>query len=928
MEPKFISIRGAREHNLKNINLDLPRNKFIVITGISGSGKSSLAFDTLYAEGQRRYIESLSAYARQFLEQMKKPDVDQITGLPPAIAIEQRKAASNPRSTVATTTEIYDYLRLLFARIGIPHCPKCGRVISKQSSTEIIDRIMDMDSNAEVKILAPVIRGRKGIYKKVFEQIRESGFLMVRVDGKFYDVDQDIQLERYKIHNIEVLVDQFVVGEEDRSRIAESVETGLKVGKGLLIVNVNGKDNLFNENYGCPDCGISFEELSPRMFSFNSPYGACPVCKGLGFLMKVDPDLVIPDKEKTFRQGAIKPWHEAGGRGLFFYYRSLLREILYEFGKDLDDRPCDLTKEQLNILLYGSEEYDFEGVIPNLERLFHQTESQHRREEIMKYIREVRCPSCQGGRLREESLAVTVGGKSIKDVVEMSIEEAERFFLNLKLTERERMIASQILKEIINRLNFLKEVGLEYLTLDRMTHTLSGGEAERIRLATQIGSGLVGVIYILDEPTIGLHQRDNIKLINTLKQLRDIGNTVVVIEHDEETIRNADWIVDLGPGAGTHGGKVVAEGTISDIIKNPDSITGKYLSGKLKIPVPEKRRKPDGRYIKILGAKHNNLKNIDVEIPLGVFVCVTGVSGSGKSSLIEDVLYKGLKKILYNSKEEPGKHDGILGVENINKVVVIDQSPIGRTPRSNPATYTGAFTYIRQIFANTQEARIRGYKQGRFSFNVKGGRCEACMGEGIKKIEMHFLPDIYIPCDVCKGKRYNRETLEIKYKGKDISEVLEMKIEDALEFFRNFPQLKSKLQTLYDVGLGYLSLGQPATTLSGGEAQRVKLAAELSRKGNEKTIYILDEPTVGLHMADIAKLLNVLNRLVEKGSTVIVIEHNLEVIKCADWIIDLGPEGGDRGGYVIAEGTPEDVAKNKKSYTGKFLKKILSNRAG
>jgi len=928
MEPKFISIRGAREHNLKNINLDLPRNKFIVITGISGSGKSSLAFDTLYAEGQRRYIESLSAYARQFLEQMKKPDVDQITGLPPAIAIEQRKAASNPRSTVATTTEIYDYLRLLFARIGIPHCPKCGRVISKQSSTEIIDRIMDMDSNAEVKILAPVIRGRKGIYKKVFEQIRESGFLMVRVDGKFYDVDQDIQLERYKIHNIEVLVDQFVVGEEDRSRIAESVETGLKVGKGLLIVNVNGKDNLFNENYGCPDCGISFEELSPRMFSFNSPYGACPVCKGLGFLMKVDPDLVIPDKEKTFRQGAIKPWHEAGGRGLFFYYRSLLREILYEFGKDLDDRPCDLTKEQLNILLYGSEEYDFEGVIPNLERLFHQTESQHRREEIMKYIREVRCPSCQGGRLREESLAVTVGGKSIKDVVEMSIEEAERFFLNLKLTERERMIASQILKEIINRLNFLKEVGLEYLTLDRMTHTLSGGEAERIRLATQIGSGLVGVIYILDEPTIGLHQRDNIKLINTLKQLRDIGNTVVVIEHDEETIRNADWIVDLGPGAGTHGGKVVAEGTISDIIKNPDSITGKYLSGKLKIPVPEKRRKPDGRYIKILGAKHNNLKNIDVEIPLGVFVCVTGVSGSGKSSLIEDVLYKGLKKILYNSKEEPGKHDGILGVENINKVVVIDQSPIGRTPRSNPATYTGAFTYIRQIFANTQEARIRGYKPGRFSFNVKGGRCEACMGEGIKKIEMHFLPDIYIPCDVCKGKRYNRETLEIKYKGKDISEVLEMKIEDALEFFRNFPQLKSKLQTLYDVGLGYLSLGQPATTLSGGEAQRVKLATELSRKGNEKTIYILDEPTVGLHMADIAKLLNVLNRLVEKGSTVIVIEHNLEVIKCADWIIDLGPEGGDRGGYVIAEGTPEDVAKNKKSYTGKFLKKILSNRAG
>ena len=923
MEPKFISIRGAREHNLKNINLDLPRNKLIVITGISGSGKSSLAFDTLYAEGQRRYIESLSAYARQFLEQMKKPDVDHIFGLPPAIAIEQRKAASNPRSTVATTTEIYDYLRLLYARIGIPHCPKCGAVISRQSSSEIVDRILNL-GNSEVKILAPIIRGRKGQYQKIFEDIRRAGFLRVRVDGNFYDVDEEIKLERYKIHNIEVLIDQFNPKEEDRSRVAESVETALKVGKGIVIVDFDGKDILFNENYGCPRCGISFEELSPRMFSFNSPYGACPECKGLGFLMKIDPELVIPDKTKTFREGAIKPWHEAGGRGLFLYYRRLLRDILEELGRDLDDRPCDLTKEELDIILYGSQEYYFEGVIPNLERLFHQTESEHRREEIMKYIREVTCPSCKGGRLRPESLAVTVGGKSIWEVTKMSVKEAKEFFTNLKLSERERMIAKQILKEIINRLKFMEEVGLDYLTLDRMTHTLSGGEAERIRLATQIGSGLVGVVYILDEPTIGLHQRDNLKLINTLKQLRDLGNTVVVIEHDEETIRNADWIVDLGPGAGKHGGYVVAEGTLSDIIKNKNSITGKYLSGELSIPVPKKRRELSGKYLKILKARHNNLKNIDVEIPLGIFVCITGVSGSGKSSLIEDVLYKGLKRILYKSKEKPGEHDAILGVENINKVVVIDQSPIGRTPRSNPATYTGAFTYIRQIFAQTEEARIRGYKPGRFSFNVKGGRCEACMGEGITKIEMHFLPDIYIPCEVCKGKRYNKETLEIKYKGKNIADVLEMRVEDALEFFKNHPKLRDKLQTLYDVGLGYIQLGQPATTLSGGEAQRVKLAAELSRKGNEKTIYILDEPTVGLHMADIAKLLNVLNRLVDKGSTVIVIEHNLEVIKCADWIIDLGPEGGDKGGYIVAQGRPEDVAKNPKSYTGQFLKKVLS----
>ncbi|MCM8807296.1 MAG: excinuclease ABC subunit UvrA [Candidatus Omnitrophica bacterium] len=923
MEPKYISIRGAREHNLKNINIDLPRNKLIVITGISGSGKSSLAFDTLYAEGQRRYIESLSAYARQFLEQMKKPDVDQITGLPPAIAIEQRKAAANPRSTVATTTEIYDYLRVLFARIGIPHCPKCGRVISRQSSSEIIEKIMSFENAIEIKVLAPVIRGRKGEYRKIFEQIKEMGFLKVRVDGKYYDVDEEIKLDRYKIHNIEILIDSYVVGEEEKLRIAESVEMALKIGKGIVIIEKEGKDIIFNENYSCPICGISFEEISPRMFSFNSPYGACPECKGLGFLMKIDPDLVIPDKTKTFREGAIKPWHEVGGRGLFWYYRGLLNEILDILGRDIDDRVCDLSKRELDIILYGSEEYNFEGVIPNLERLFRETESEYRREEIMKYIREVTCPSCKGDRLKPEALAVKISGKSIMDICRMSVDKAMNFFENLRLSEREQLIAKQILKEIISRLSFLKEVGLDYLTLDRMTHTLSGGEAERIRLATQIGSGLVGVLYILDEPTIGLHQRDNLKLINTLKHLRDIGNTVVVIEHDEETIRNADFIVDLGPGAGSHGGEIVACGTLEDIIKNENSITGKYLSGKLKIEIPEKRRKPGDKKLKILKASHNNLKNIDVEIPLGLFVCITGVSGSGKSSLIEDVLYKGLKKILYNSKEEPGKHEGILGVEYINKVVVIDQSPIGRTPRSNPATYTGAFTYIREIFANTYEARVRGYTPGRFSFNVKGGRCESCMGEGIMKIEMHFLPDIYIPCDVCKGKRYNKETLEIKYKGKDIAEVLEMKVEDALDFFKAHPKLVEKLKTLYDVGLGYIALGQPATTLSGGEAQRVKLAAELSRKGNEKTLYILDEPTVGLHMADIAKLLDVLKRLVDKGSTVIVIEHNLEVIKCADWIIDLGPEGGDKGGYIVAEGPPEKIAQNPKSYTGYFLKKYF-----
>ena len=924
MEPKFISIRGAKEHNLKNIDLDIPRNQFVVITGISGSGKSSLAFDTLYAEGQRRYIESLSAYARQFLEQMKKPDVDHITGLPPAIAIEQRKAASNPRSTVATTTEIYDYLRLLFARTGVPHCPECGRVISRQSSTEIIDRIVSSASDRQIKVLAPVVRGRKGEYRSIFEQIQKSGFLMMRVDGKFRDIEEDIKLARYRIHNIDVLVDQFIPAEEERSRIAESVEMALKVGKGLMITLQDGEETLHSENYSCAHCNIGFEELSPRMFSFNSPYGACPECKGLGFLMKVDPELVIPDRTKSFREGAIKPWQDAGGRGLFLYYRSLLRGVLRELNRDIDVRPCDLRKEELNIILNGSEEHGFEGVIPNLERLFHQTESQYRKEEILKYIREVRCPLCKGGRLKKESMAVKVARKSIMEVASMSIKEAKEFFDAITLDERNKIIAKQILKEIINRLIFMEEVGLDYLTLDRMTHTLSGGEAERIKLATQIGSGLVGVIYILDEPTIGLHQRDNLKLINTLRQLRDLGNTVVVVEHDEETIRSADYVVDLGPGAGKHGGRVVSEGPPEKIKEDGNSLTGQYLSRRLSIPVPKHRRKGNGRHLQILGAKHNNLKDINVKIPLGMFVCVTGVSGSGKSSLVEDILYRGLKKILYRSKEEPGNHSAIIGVEEINKAVVIDQSPIGRTPRSNPATYTNAFTHIRQLFANTEEARIRGYRQGRFSFNVKGGRCEACMGEGITKIEMHFLPDVFVPCEICKGKRYNRETLEIFYKGKNIADVLEMKIEDALDFFGKVSSVREKLQTLNDVGLGYIELGQSATTLSGGEAQRVKLSSELSRKGNEKTLYMLDEPTVGLHVADIEKLLNVLNNLVDKGSTVILIEHNLDIIKCADYIIDLGPEGGDKGGYIVAEGTPEKVARRSRSYTGQFLRSHLN----
>ncbi|MCM8814921.1 MAG: excinuclease ABC subunit UvrA [Candidatus Omnitrophica bacterium] len=920
---QYIVIQGAREHNLKNISLKIPRDKFIVITGISGSGKSSLAFDTLYAEGQRRYIESLSAYARQFLEQMKKPDVDHIFGLPPAIAIEQRKSAANPRSTVGTTTEIYDYLRLLYARVGEPHCPECHRPIIKQSSSEIIDRIVSLPDKTRLTLLAPLVRGRKGEYKKILEEIKKSGFLKARIDGKVFDLDQELSLKRYKAHSIEVVIDELETV-SDRQRIAESVEMGLRIGKGLLVVNQNGTDLLFNEKLGCPVCGISFDELAPRNFSFNSPYGACQECKGLGFLMKIDPELVIPDKKKTFREGAIKPWQDTGGRHIFFYYRGLLRSMLHHIGRSLDDRVDQLTQKELNFILYGVESEGYEGVIPNLERLFHQTESEFRREEIMKYMRELTCPSCKGNRLRPEALAVTVAGKSIMDVCRMSVSEVKEFFENLKLTQRQQIIASQVLKEIISRTRFLEEVGLDYLTLDRMTHTLSGGEAERIRLATQIGSGLVGVLYILDEPSIGLHPRDNKRLISTLKHLSSLGNTVVVIEHDEEMMRSADFIIDLGPGAGKNGGEIVACGTIEQIMACERSITGRYLSGKEFIPISRERRRPTGRYLRIVGATHNNLKNIDVDIPLGLFVCVTGVSGSGKSSLIDDVLTQGLRKIFYSSKVVPGKHQAILGVEHLDKVVVIDQSPIGRTPRSNPATYTGAFDHIRRLFSITQESRMRGYKPGRFSFNLKDGRCEACQGEGITKIEMHFLPDIFIPCEVCGGKRYNKETLEIKYRGKNIAEILEMKIDQATEFFKNIYPIYTKLQTLCDVGLGYLELGQPATTLSGGEAQRVKLAAELSKKGNERTLYILDEPTTGLHLFDIQKLLTVLNRLVEKGCTVIVIEHNIEVIKCADYIIDLGPEGGDKGGQVVCTGTPEQVAGNKNSYTGQFLRAALS----
>jgi excinuclease ABC subunit A len=926
----YIVIRGAKEHNLKNISLELPRNKLIVVTGLSGSGKSSLAFDTIYAEGQRRYVESLSAYARQFLEQLQKPDVEYIEGLSPAIAIEQRTAGGNPRSTVATQTEIYDYLRLLFARIGKVLCYQCGQPIERQSSQEIVERIMNLPRGTEIQILAGLIKGRKGEYKDIFSQIQKAGFVRVRIDGKIYELPVKIKLDKYRIHNIEVVVDRLIINPEIKKRLTDSVETSLKVGKGAVIIHYSGKDMLFNEQYACPKCGISYPEVEPRIFSFNSPYGACPDCNGLGTKLEFDPDLIVPDKNKSINEGAIAAW-KRGGRGYILYYRWLVRELSYKLRFDLDTPFKKLGKDIQRSILYGTEEEvagkPFEGVIPHLERLFRQTESDYLKEEISKFMSSLPCPGCNGARLKKESLAITINAKNIWEVAQMSINQASNFFENLELSRQQAIIAAQVLKEIQRRLHFCIDVGLDYLTLDRKSSTLSGGEAQRIRLATQVGSGLVGVLYILDEPSIGLHQKDNAKLIATLKTLRDLGNTLIVVEHDEYTIRAADYIVDLGPGAGRNGGQVVFAGTKEELLDNAASLTAKYLRKELNIEVPLKRRPwHSSKMLEIKAAREHNLKNIDVEFPLGIFICVTGVSGSGKSTLIDEILYRSLAQKLYNSKEKPGAFDSIIGTELIDKVIVVDQSPIGRTPRSNPATYTGVYSHIRELFHSLPEARARGYRPGRFSFNVKGGRCEACMGDGIKKIEMHFLPDIYVKCDVCKGRRFNEATLEIKYKGRSIADVLDMTVEEAQDLFSNIPKINNILFTLYDVGLGYIQLGQSATTLSGGEAQRVKLSAELSRRSTGRTLYILDEPTTGLHFADVQKLLNVLQRLVDKGNTVIVIEHNLEVIKCSDYIIDLGPEGGDKGGRIVANGSPEELISQKDSYTAQFLRKVL-NRA-
>lgn len=931
-----IIIKGARQHNLKNIDLEIPRDKLVVLTGVSGSGKSSLAFDTIYAEGQRRYVESLSAYARQFLGLMDKPDVDFIDGLSPAISIDQKSVSHNPRSIVGTVTEIYDYLRVLFARIGHPHCWKCGRPIAQQTVDQMVDQIMSFESGTKIQLLAPVVRGRKGEYKGVLDEIRRAGFLRARIDGKLVELEEDITLDKNKKHTIEVVVDRIVVKPEVRTRLAESLETTLKMGEGIAIVSIeNGEELLFSEKFACPYCGVSMEELSPRIFSFNSPYGACPECSGLGFKMEVDPDLVIPDKNLPIME-AIAPWTPLGS-----YHASLLSALGEELGFYLTTPVRELTDEQLKILLYGDpniflrfsfwgfagqKKYVnmyYKGIIPMLEEKYVDTESDYSREEIEQYMRPYPCPVCNGKRLKPESLAVTVGEKSIAEVISMVPRELIEFINNLKLTERETYIAHQLLKEIKARLQFLIDVGLDYISLDRPTATLSGGEAQRIRLATQIGSGLMGVLYVLDEPSIGLHARDEAKLIDTLKRLRDLGNTVIVVEHDESMMRSADYIVDIGPGAGEHGGYLVAVGTPEEIMRCKESITGQYLSGERTIPIPPVRRSPNGKYLTIVGAKEHNLKDITVNIPLGLLVLITGVSGSGKSTLVNDILYKALMKELYKSRVIPGKYDRIEGLEHIDKVINIDQSPIGRTPRSNPATYTGVFDDIRKVFAETHDARIRGYKPGRFSFNVRGGRCEACHGDGMIKIEMHFLPDVYVPCEVCNGKRYNRETLEVRYRGANIADVLDMTVDQALVHFENIPAVRQKLQTLQDVGLGYIKLGQPAPTLSGGEAQRVKLASELCRKSTGKTLYILDEPTTGLHFADIEKLINVLQRLVDMGNTVIVIEHNLDVIKVADYIIDLGPEGGDKGGYIVAEGTPEEIAQNPNSYTGMYLRKVL-----
>ncbi len=938
MNDKII-IHGAREHNLKNIDLEVPRDKLVVFTGLSGSGKSSLAFDTIYADGQRRYMESLSSYARQFLGMMEKPDVDEITGLSPAISIDQKTTSKNPRSTVGTVTEIYDYLRLLYARIGIPHCPVCGREIRQQTVDQMVDKIMELPQRTKIQILAPIVRGKKGTHQKEFERAKKSGYVRVRVDGNLYELSEEIALEKNKKHNIEIVVDRLVVREDIQSRLTDSLETAIGLTGGLVLVDViDGEEMLFSQNYACPEHNISIEELNPRMFSFNNPFGACEKCTGLGTFMSIDPDLVIPDKDKSIREGAIRAsgWYYAEGGIAQMYYQSLSEH--YHFS--LDTPIKELPKQVVDILLYGTKGEkikmvrdtqdikstyytEFEGVANNLERRFRETSSNWMREEITTWMNAVDCPQCHGDRLKKESLSVLIGGMNISQLCRLSVTAMLDFFDQLQLTEKEQQISRQVIKEIRSRLEFLRNVGLEYLTLSRASATLSGGESQRIRLATQIGSSLMGVLYILDEPSIGLHQRDNDKLIATLRHLRDLGNTVIVVEHDEDTMYASDYIVDIGPGAGVHGGEVVCAGTLEEIMACDRSVTGQYLSGKKFIPVPATRREGNGKWLTVKGAQQNNLKKVNASIPLGTFTAVTGVSGSGKSSLINEILYKGLAAKLNQAKARPGKHKEIVGIEELDKVIEISQSPIGRTPRSNPATYTGVFTDIRQLFAQTAEAKARGYDSGRFSFNVKGGRCEACEGDGILQIEMHFLPDIYVPCEVCKGKRYNRETLEVKYKDKNISDVLEMTAEEAAVFFENIPKIARKIQTLCDVGLGYVKLGQPATTLSGGEAQRVKLATELSKRATGRTIYILDEPTTGLHAADVHKLIEVLQTLVDSGNTVVVIEHNLDVIKTADYIIDLGPEGGDRGGQIVATGTPEQVAQCEGSYTGKYLKKVL-----
>ena len=940
---RYIKIRGARAHNLKNINVDIPRDKLVVITGLSGSGKSSLAFDTIYAEGQRRYVESLSSYARQFLGQMDKPDVDQIDGLSPAISIDQKTTSHNPRSTVGTVTEIYDYLRLLFARVGHPHCPKCGKPITQQSVDQMIDQIRELPERTKLLVMAQVVRGKKGEHKKVLAHIRHEGYVRVRIDGEVMDIGEDIQLEKNKKHTIEVVIDRLVVREGMESRLADSLETALKLGEGVAYVQIVGGELLmFSENFACVDCGISLPEITPRMFSFNNPYGACPVCTGLGSHMEFDEELVVPDASLSVGGGVFAPL----SKNLHSYAMCVMKAILERRGYSLETPWQEIDKKTQQVLLYGSgeerfhfrytnmfgedKEYfvPFEGVMPLLARRYHETDSDEMRESYENYMTEIPCKACHGARLKPETLAVTVGGKNIDEVTRMTIRQADAFFLQLTLTQRETKIAHQILKEIHARLKFLLDVGLDYLTLSRSAGTLSGGEAQRIRLATQIGSGLQGVLYVLDEPSIGLHQRDNNRLLATLKHLRDLGNTLIVVEHDEDTMYAADHIIDIGPGAGAHGGRVVAEGTAEEIKENPDSVTGAYLSRRKFIPVPQKRRPGNGKFIEVVGAAENNLKNLTVKFPLGTLTLVTGVSGSGKSTLVNEILYKGIASRLYHVKGKPGKHKKIKGLENIDKIIDIDQQPIGRTPRSNPATYTGVFDAIRDLFSQTSEARMRGYKAGRFSFNVKGGRCEACKGDGILKIEMHFLPDVYVPCEVCKGARYNCETLEVRYKGKNISEVLDMTIDEAVDFFANVPRIARKLKIIQDVGLGYIKLGQPATTLSGGEAQRVKLATELSRRSTGKTLYILDEPTTGLHTADIHKLLDILQRLVSGGDTVVVIEHNLDVIKTADYIIDLGPEGGDKGGTIVATGRPEDIVKVPESYTGKFLRPLLEEKNG